>query len=511
MAKVDILATWQACKALVTQAEEYANKGYSRVKDHTGQQKLNRFLDEDEPEDPNKEPVQLTTNNVPKEILDALNTEFAKVLDFVELYLLQDNGAAFYGLILVELDIGINYAQRGLVDVDVKKKPFKITYNPFFAKDYSLNELLGATINEIMKIVYMHPVTYAKLNRQNDPKNHEDLEIGSSVSSTEMVLRDVKFDGNKNRVKLNDKTYTRSDLEDEIDSTKSVQGGASLEYYYKVAQGYRKPKPGQDGQGQGQGQGNSQGQNNPNAVATPGNGQGNQIHQWEAMPNPSDTQEELKDVIKEAYDALSEKQRGTLPAGMIQHIEQLFKKPELNWKDILRKYVGIIPSGHRPSRLRLNRRQPDRFDLCGQLSNKVVRLVIAIDTSGSMSDREIAYCMNEIYNIVKDYKTEITVIECDAEIGKVYKVRNTKEIQTKVSGRGGTSFIPVIEYINSHKFKDAVMIYFTDGYGDYEIPRPRTYRNLWVIMRDATALSVKNPYGEVKSLKGDADFMEKFR
>ena len=82
----------------------------------------------------------------------------------------------------------------------------------------------------------------------------------------------------------------------------------------------------------------------------------------------------------------------------------------------------------------------------------------------------------------------------------------------------GTSFIPVIEFINGTiknkwskhplcgKFRNSLLVYFTDGYGDYEIPRPRTSRNLWVVLENEQNLSLKNPYGEVKSLRGDKDY-----
>src|SRR5574344_2349297 len=110
------------------------------------------------------------------------------------------------------------------------------------------------------------------------------------------------------------------------------------------------------------------------------------------------------------------------------------------------------------------------------------------------------------WGMLKNYKTDITVIECDTEIGKVYQPRTLKQITTKVTGRGGTSYIPVIEYINAHKYRDAVMIYFTDGYGDSRIPKPKTYRNLWVVLRDKNNLSLSNPYGEVKTLMGDEDY-----
>lgn len=85
----------------------------------------------------------------------------------------------------------------------------------------------------------------------------------------------------------------------------------------------------------------------------------------------------------------------------------------------------------------------------------------------------------------------------------------------------GTSFIPAIEYINgdnanagkmwpkqSGRFRDAVMIYFTDGYGDVEIPKPRTFRNLWVVLGNVNNLSLKEPYGEVKSLSMDKDWIK---
>jgi predicted metal-dependent peptidase len=44
------------------------------------------------------------------------------------------------------------------------------------------------------------------------------------------------------------------------------------------------------------------------------------------------------------------------------------------------------------------------------------------------------------------------------------------------------------------------LIYFTDGYGENTIPKPRTYRNIWVVFDDARHLSLKEPYGIVLTL-----------
>ena len=50
------------------------------------------------------------------------------------------------------------------------------------------------------------------------------------------------------------------------------------------------------------------------------------------------------------------------------------------------------------------------------------------------------------------------------------------------------------------------MVYFTDGYGEWEIPKPKTYRNLWVVLHDVKNLTLKEPYGDVKSLSMDQDY-----
>ena len=56
-------------------------------------------------------------------------------------------------------------------------------------------------------------------------------------------------------------------------------------------------------------------------------------------------------------------------------------------------------------------------------------------------------------------------------------------MEYKVTGRGGTAFTPVINYLNNDKnFRDALLIYFTDGYGESEIPKPLIFKLLWVII-----------------------------
>ena len=164
----------------------------------------------------------------------------------------------------------------------------------------------------------------------------------------------------------------------------------------------------------------------------------------------------------------------------------------------MKKYVGTITSDKRKTRTRLNRRQSTRFDLSGEQDEKTLKIVVAIDTSASVTAQDVAKILREVVGILAKRKHVLTVIECDSEVQRVYQVKTESDIKKNVTGRGGTAFTPVIEYVNNDRyFRDALLIYFTDGYGEREIPRPKTYRNLWVILGDTENLSLKEPYGTV--------------
>jgi predicted metal-dependent peptidase len=104
-------------------------------------------------------------------------------------------------------------------------------------------------------------------------------------------------------------------------------------------------------------------------------------------------------------------------------------------------------------------------------------ILVAIDTSGSVSDSELLEFFSEIYHIWKTGCT-VEIIECDARIHRSYMYNG--KFDGKITGRGGTQFSPVIEYYNLHSAKYTVLIYFTDGYGEEPILKPFK-RAMWVI------------------------------
>ena len=161
--------------------------------------------------------------------------------------------------------------------------------------------------------------------------------------------------------------------------------------------------------------------------------------------------------------------------------------------------MGTVESNKKKTTTRRSRRQPDRLDLRGELRGHKPEIAVAIDISGSMSNEEFKQAIKEVLNIVKNNNHEITIIECDNEIKRVYKVKSANDIKDRVSVGGGTRFNPVFEYANSKKFN--LLIYFTDGKGEDSLKViPIGYKILWVISGRGDKLSLKEPYGAIKKL-----------
>lgn len=208
--------------------------------------------------------------------------------------------------------------------------------------------------------------------------------------------------------------------------------------------------------------------------------------------------EQIKQLTKKVADTAA---KGKIPTSFQKIMEVLNTKPEISWKDYLRKTLGTLPKGYKKTSTRNDRRQPERLELRGRLPKYVAQIAVAIDISGSITNKEIDQIMIEIFDIVKSHNCEITIIECDNQIRRVYKVKSKKDIKSKLDTKGGTTFSPVIEYINKHRMKNYFLIYFTDGLAEKKLSSiPINYKILWVLTGKGERLSLEKSYGVVKKL-----------
>ena len=176
--------------------------------------------------------------------------------------------------------------------------------------------------------------------------------------------------------------------------------------------------------------------------------------------NPEHTHdiwEESDEIDEKTLKEFTEKfvtlsQKGEIPnylGGLISALKN--SKGELPWNLYLKKLMGTVESNRKKTITRRNRRQPNRLDLRGELRGHKAEIAVAIDTSGSISDEEFKQAIKEVLQIVKNYNHEITIIECDNEIRRAYKVKSVKDIKERINIRGGTKFNPVFEYANNKK------------------------------------------------------------
>ena len=443
--------------------------------------------------------------------LEIISDAFEHIFEYIKLFLVGEK-ERYYGYILMNMRLKIQFNSPFPAAVNTDTNPFTIIFNPLFMAEYKLKEMVYIVCHEIEHLVLNHPSEGIKLNESKNPNIQFQLNLCMDASVNDRLNMEIEKYGL-------DMMSTPSDAITSRNISRmfgvKVPELHSFLYYYKVI----RKKQNEDSNSAYPIFLNATGNvskdeivllingKSPEGVILPSDVKNKKIISlWSEGDSSSDSNEKIKNFIKEVMEGVAEKYRGLFPAYQQEAIEKLLAKPVINWTQVLRKYIGLIPNSYRKTKMRINRRQPERFDIPGRISNRTIQLVVAIDTSASVSNIELKNIFNEIFGILKNTKYELTIIECDAEIQKIYSAKSVRDIDFNVNGRGGTAFTPVIEYLNDNsKYRTAVLIYFTDGFGEGLIPKPKTYRNLWVVFDDTHNLSLDNPYGEVIELNRELD------
>ena len=198
--------------------------------------------------------------------------------------------------------------------------------------------------------------------------------------------------------------------------------------------------------------------------------------------------EEIRDMIRDSeVQAREAKSKGDMPASM-QRVINEWIHPPLPWQRLVQRYLRPADGhyGYEPGDLRF----PDPIPWYIP-DFKLRYIVIAIDTSGSMSDREVGSSIEQARHLLKSFpQTKGILCMCDAEVGYWADLSETYTINRRV-GCGGTDFTPPFEKIIAEKIEGQtdLLIYFTDGYGNFPtrdwLTRHKiAFDTLWVITND---------------------------
>jgi predicted metal-dependent peptidase len=216
--------------------------------------------------------------------------------------------------------------------------------------------------------------------------------------------------------------------------------------------------------------------------------------------------EVVKEIIKQAVKEAvytTRKQQGKLPGGIEKYIDELLTPPKVSWKQILKQFVAnSIKAGTKSSWKRPSRRYGDEQK--GKISDRTIALTLALDTSGSIDDGMLNQFMSEVAGIQSSYKIEINMLECDATVGRHYKLKKFEKPKRDITGRGGTSFKPVFEYIKEKCIKTDALVYFTDLCGDFPERKPQ-YPVLWAYYNCGWGSKPDVPFGKVIDLEKEKE------
>ena len=175
-------------------------------------------------------------------------------------------------------------------------------------------------------------------------------------------------------------------------------------------------------------------------------------------------------------------QWGSLPGGMVELIQKA-AEGKIDYRNALRAFRSSILSQKR----HLTRMYPSRrfgFEQMGSRYEFTTRLLVAIDTSGSVGSDELGRYYRIITTFFKYGIQEIDVLMFDFDVqGEPVTLKEAqKNKQTfEVKGRGGTNFQAPVNYVAEHPDYDGLII-MTDGYAPIpSVPAHLKTKLLWVI------------------------------
>ena len=153
---------------------------------------------------------------------------------------------------------------------------------------------------------------------------------------------------------------------------------------------------------------------------------------------------------------------GAYPAAVREMVEAAADRED--WRDRLRTVFDGTLRGE-PSWSRPNRRfVVHGLYLPGWARSGAGIVVFAVDTSGSISGRELAaYIGNAAAVLEETGPEEMILVQCDAAVQRVDRFRPGETIERiEVAGRGGTRFQPVFDWVAENAPSARAIIYATD-------------------------------------------------
>lgn len=213
-----------------------------------------------------------------------------------------------------------------------------------------------------------------------------------------------------------------------------------------------------------------------NTVSLPfGDGSALESERFKEEPATHMQEQALRIQLQELVD--KSHRSGDIAPELMRELDTIYQRTGADWRSVFKRFIN-----HR-GRIQAQatyKRQSRRFEeYPGHKRSTGLRLLVALDESGSISDKQFLTFLHELMEISRGTGAEMLVTEFDTECAeprppRAYRHRRSRE------KKGGTDFRPV--FALADRLRISLVLVFTDGQGT--APAEVNQRVLWVLTND---------------------------
>jgi predicted metal-dependent peptidase len=195
----------------------------------------------------------------------------------------------------------------------------------------------------------------------------------------------------------------------------------------------------------------------PSKAPQPGLGD---IRKPDAGEDPKKQEDRIKQAVSQA--ALNQRLKGPLPDYLDRLVQEILA-PKVNWREMLASYLTEIARDDYTWRKPSPRYLHQRLFLPLLESTAIGKLILILDTSGSIDGDLLKQFAGEVQDIADAFSIPLQIIYVDMEVRSIQDIEPGEPIELKAAGGGGTDFRPGFDYIQEQDLAPRAVVYMTDG------------------------------------------------
>lgn len=178
--------------------------------------------------------------------------------------------------------------------------------------------------------------------------------------------------------------------------------------------------------------------------------------------------DEIKREIRQSIIHSAETSKpGEVPGKIARMIKEI-TTPTMNWRDLLNaNLISTFRNDYSWNRVSRRGWHTDAV-LPGMVPGEMIKIAVAIDMSGSISNQQASMFLGEIRGIMEAFDNyEIYVLSFDTKVynPQTFRSENLEDInEYEPKGGGGTNFDCIFKHLTKKGIEPDRLVVFTDGY-----------------------------------------------